>query len=67
LERANAMLSLRAGFAQADDAVTGAAAKREAVELKTRETLKSAKRKPFAPKMPGDSRGESAASEGEED
>ena len=67
LERANAMLGLRAGFAQADDAVTGAAAKREAVELKTRETLKSAKRKPFAPKMPGDSRGESAASEGEED
>ena len=67
LERANAMLSLRAGFAQADDAVTGAAAKREAVELKTRETIKSAKRKPFAPKMPGDSRGESAASEGEED
>jgi hypothetical protein len=67
LERANAMLSLRAGFAQADDAVTGTAAKREAVELKTRETLKSAKRKPFAPKMPGDSRGESAASDGEED
>ena len=65
--RANAMLNLRAGFAQADDAVTGTAAKREAVELKTRETLKSAKRKPFAPKMPGDSRGESAASEGEED
>ena len=67
MERANAMLNLRAGFAQADDAVTGTAAKREAVELKTRETLKSAKRKPFAPKMPGDSRGESAASEGEED
>lgn len=67
LERANAMLSLRAGFAQADDAVTGAAAKREAVELKTRETLKSAKRKPFTPKMPGGSRGGGAASEGEED
>ena len=67
LERANAMLNLRAGFAQADDAVTGAASKREAMELKARETLKSAKRKPFAPKMPGGSRGESAASEGEED
>ena len=50
--RAEAMLSLRAGFAQADDAVTGAAAMREAVELKTRETLKSAKRKPFTPKKP---------------
>ena len=67
MERANAMLSLRAGFAQSEDAVTGTAAKREAVELKTRETLKSAKRKPFAPKMPGGSRGESAASEGEEE
>ena len=67
LERANAMLNLRAGFAQADDAVTGAASKREAMELKARETLKSAKRKPFAPKMTGGSRGESAASEGEED
>lgn len=66
-ERANAMLSLRAGFAQADDAVTGTAAMREAVELKTRETLKSAKRKPFTPKMPGGSRGGGAASEGEED
>ena len=66
-ERANAMLNLRAGFAQADDAVTGAAAKREAVELKTRETLKSAKRKPFAPKMPGGPRGESAAADGEEE
>lgn len=67
VERAKAMISLRAGFAQSDDAVTGTAAKREAVELKTRETLKSMKRKPFAPKMPGVSRGESAASDGEED
>lgn len=67
VERAKAMISLRAGFAQSDDAVTGTAAKREAVELKTRESLKSAKRKPFAPKMPGVSRGESAASDGEED
>ncbi len=67
VERANAMLSLRAGFAQSDDAVTGTAAKREAVELKTRESLKSAKRKPFAPKMPGGSRGEGATSEGGED
>lgn len=67
MERANAMLNLRAGFAQAYDAVTARAAKHEAVELKTRETLKSAKRKPFAPKMPGGSRGESAASGGEEE
>ena len=67
VERANAMLNLRAGFAQADDAVTGAAAKREAAELKTREALKTAKRKPFTPKMPGGARGGNSASEGEED
>ena len=52
-ERANAMLNLRAGFAQADAATTGAAAKREASEQKARETLKTTKRRPFAPKMPG--------------